>query len=215
MPSSLVRYYRQRPTLPPRKISKAEWLFLYHEAVRLGFEPPPVSAGPSADPQPPHIDLTIQTFRNGGQLLDWDLFNTGLVVTSVCVISTELEELVDDDHPGSMRFQFLAHPLPISEKQFPFTEQTLPYGHNALFYVFQAFVFPAGPVDFPSRLIYAAGVDLFTGPLSSPSRIDGGYLSAMQSPPDSSCMFTMSSVEITSLKDVPEMATSALISSGA
>jgi hypothetical protein len=207
IPSSIVRYHGKQTSLLPRKISKTEWLFLYNEALRLGYEEPPVLDAP----HPGQATTVVWSFDQGSQPADADLFNVGLTCHSTCIISTDLRSFLDNQHAAYVSFEFNAWPTAISRKQFAFTEQTLPADQLSLFFLFQAFVLPADPVNVPGGLIYCLGEEIFRGPISGPSRITGQYISPMTAGSNATCIFSMRSCEFTSTDQTEEFATGALV----
>jgi hypothetical protein len=213
MPSSWVCYRRQRPTqlLPRGKLNKSEWLALYNEAIRLGFEPVPPSSGPPpGQPVPMYPKLAFTWFASGSTATDSPLFPAGSFVSSVSLCSSSLESLVDSEHTSTLRFEYHSAPQTYTASSFIMTPQTLPPSKGALFYIFQTFAVPAATFQ-PNRMYVVSGWQLYGASLASPAWLGGGYLGSAVSPQGANSVFFYGTAMFSSGVTLPLMATTAVL----
>jgi hypothetical protein len=170
IPSSVVEYRRPRGLSAGRHVSKAEWLWLYEQAVRLGYHPLPAQA--SDPPKQNKATLTIGEIAYGSVYDHQDLTNEWALTNSVTLCGA-LHELKHDEDFGNLDFVFRSSPYQIPPFSLPFTDDTIPNQADSL--VFLMHVFPSTS---NSSLAMAPLMswECFQGVGNDPRRLTGGYV---------------------------------------
>jgi hypothetical protein len=203
MPSSVVVYRSPRPYTPFSKLTKAEWRNLYHEAIRLCFEPEPES--PSLVPT--RAVVIYGRLAQGSTPNMEPLFNPGILASSLLLYSPQFNDLAQDSDPPLLSVTCESPEVPIPPKGLALTSQVVTGPERLM--LFRIMVFPAA-VEQGRKLVPVLTWQTYGGALTDLQLIRSEYMSPVQLSANDALSATLSSSVFTDSHAIPSISVTTL-----